>query len=285
MVYEGNGNNYSNFELRERLELIQQQGGLTPSSDAAFQLALSMMEYLGDPDPVLRDELIYSTLQSWVIEGRFQPQQLRQLLSIAMDDAHLFYRMGEEKTNSVFVRSFSALILPLILWADRQVSFLDDSDIRTIVYKLTDYINREKDLRGYTGETGWAHAVAHAADAVEDVVQSMYIRPEDLSGFLEAFKSQLRQTQYPFIHEEDERMVSAVVTIFDRNLLADKEIFRWIADLGDTPKVGDPPVDLVSMTNIKNFLRSLYFRLLSNEGMARFIDPILMALNGKLFRS
>ncbi|WP_178025483.1 DUF2785 domain-containing protein [uncultured Paenibacillus sp.] len=279
------GNNQSKFELREQLQLIRQQGSFTPSSNAAFQLALSMMEYLGDPDPVLRDELIYSILQSWVIEGVFQPQQLRQLLSIAMDDNHLFYRIGEEKTNSVFVRSFSALILPLILGADRQISFLDDSDIRTIVYKLTDYINREKDLRGYTGETGWAHAVAHAADAVEDVAQSKYIRPEDLSGFMDAFKSQLRQTQYTFIHEEDERMISAVVTLLNRNLLEDKELCRWIADLGDTPKVGDPPVDLVSMTNIKNFLRSLYFRLLPNEGMARFIDPILMALSGKLFRS
>ncbi|MCK8487579.1 DUF2785 domain-containing protein [Paenibacillus sp. MBLB2552] len=283
MGYEGN--NPSKLELREQLQRMQQQVNFTPAPDAAFQLALSMMEHLGDSDPVLRDELIYSTLQSWITEGGFQPQQLRQLLSIAIADDHLFYRIGEEKTNSVFVRSFSALILPLILWADRQVSFLDDSDIRTIVYKLTDYINREIDLRGYTGETGWAHAVAHAADAVEDVVQSMYIRPEDLSGFLEAFKSQLRQTQYPFIYEEDERMVSAVVTLLNRNLLEDKEILRWIADLGDTPKVGDPLVDLVSMTNIKNFLRSLYFRLLPNEGIARFIDPILMALNGKLFRS
>ncbi len=283
MDYEGT--NLSKLELRDQLQLVQQQESFSPSSDAAFQLALSMMEHVGDPDPVLRDELIYSTLQSWIIEGGFQPQQLRQLLSIAMDDAHLFYRIGEEKTNSVFVRSFSVLILPLILWADRQVSFLDESDIRMIVYKLTDYISREIDLRGYTGETGWAHAVAHAADAVEDVAQSMYIRPEDLRGFLEAFKSQLRQAQYTFIHEEDERMVSAVVTLLNRNLLEDKEIRSWIAYLGDTSKVGDPPVDLVSMTNIKNFLRSLYFRLLPNEGMTRFIDPILMALNGKLFQS
>lgn len=283
MDYEGT--NLSKLELRDQLQLVQQQESFSPSSDATFQLALSMMEHVGDPDPVLRDELIYSTLQSWIIEGGFQPQQLRQLLSIAMDDAHLFYRIGEEKTNSVFVRSFSVLILPLILWADRQVSFFDESDIRMIVYKLTDYISREIDLRGYTGETGWAHAVAHAADAVEDVAQSMYIRPEDLRGFLEAFKSQLRQAQYTFIHEEDERMVSAVVTLLNRNLLEDKEIRSWIADLGDTSKVGDPPVDLVSMTNIKNFLRSLYFRLLPNEGMTRFIDPILMALNGKLFQS
>ncbi|MGG3455510.1 DUF2785 domain-containing protein [Paenibacillus rhizolycopersici] len=283
MDYEGT--NLSKLELRDQLQLFQQQESFSPSSDATFQLALSMMEHVGDPDPVLRDELIYSTLQSWIIEGGFQPQQLRQLLSIAMDDAHLFYRIGEEKTNSVFVRSFSVLILPLILWADRQVSFFDESDIRMIVYKLTDYISREIDLRGYTGETGWAHAVAHAADAVEDVAQSMYIRPEDLRGFLEAFKSQLRQAQYTFIHEEDERMVSAVVTLLNRNLLEDKEIRSWIADLGDTSKVGDPPVDLVSMTNIKNFLRSLYFRLLPNEGMTRFIDPILMALNGKLFQS
>lgn len=274
----------SQIELREQLQHIQEEINFVPTSEAALELVQNMMEHLGDPDPILRDELIYSTLRDWVTKGVFHPRHLRQLLSIALDDRHLFYRIGEEQTDSVFMRSFSALIIPLVMWADRELPFLDAPDVRRTVHKLTSYIKQENDLRGYTGEKGWAHAAAHAADAVEDIVQSMYISSEDLCGFLEGFKTQLCQARYTFIHEEDERIASAVVALLDRNLVEDMEICRWISDLGDTPKVGNPPVDLVTVTNIKNFLRSLYFRLLPCESMNRFIEPIHIALNGKLFR-
>ncbi|MGG6311714.1 DUF2785 domain-containing protein [Paenibacillus macerans] len=271
------------LSLKDQLLGIQITNYQIPASASAFEMALAMMERIGDPDPVLRDELIYSTLRHWILQGVFVAGQLRQMLSACLDDQHLFYRVGEEQTDSVFTRSFSVLMIPLIMHADRQAPFLDESDIQMASRKLLSYLRQEMDLRGYTGDTGWAHAVAHAADAVEDVVQSKFIQREELAGFLEAFQALLIQTRYAFIHEEDERMVTAFVAILNRNLLLEEDISRWILELGDMPREGRTSEDFVLIMNVKNFLRSLYFRILPDERHNPYTETIRQALNGRLF--
>ncbi|WP_312027537.1 DUF2785 domain-containing protein [Brevibacillus brevis] len=49
---------------------------------------------------------------------------------------------------------------------------------------LFSYIRQETDLRGYGEEKRWAHATAHAADALDDLTQCSELDQTDLSGIV-----------------------------------------------------------------------------------------------------
>ncbi|MEK5166311.1 DUF2785 domain-containing protein [Paenibacillus sp. FSL R5-0527] len=264
--------------LKERLIEIRENNYQAPSSAPVFDVTLSMMDHIGAPDPFLRDELIYTTLQHWVTQGMYTSDQLLQLLHICLDKHHLFYKIGEKGTDSVFTRSFSVLLVPLILFADRQNPFLRGGDTEMIKNELVAYLLMENDLRGYTGDTGWAHAMAHTADAFEDLARSEHMRQPALVEILNTFQAKICNHQYTFINEEDERTVAAVVTVLDRNILADDEIAGWIERFGAAPKPGRFPDDHVLGTNVKCFLRSLYFRVLNHKAHHKYTDIILKTL-------
>lgn len=266
------------FELKVRLIEIRDNNYRAPSSIPVFDFTLSMMEHIGDPDPFLRDELIYMTIQHWVTQGMYTSDQLLQLLHICLDKHHLFCKIGEKGSDSVFTRSFSVLLIPLILFADRQQPFLSSGDTEMIKNELVAYLLMENDLRGYTGETGWAHAMAHAADAFEDLARSEHMQQPALMEILNTLQAKICNHQYTFINEEDERTVTAVVSVFNRNIIPDEEVASWIDRFRTAPKPGRFPDDHILGTNIKCFLRSLYFRVLDHETHHKYTNMILISL-------
>lgn len=95
--------------LKQQLRTIVDHNYMLSQETDAFQLAQSMLAHIGTVDPELRDDLIYATLATWIMKPMFTPDQLRWLLNCSMDEEHLFYRIGEQATDSVFTRTFSAL--------------------------------------------------------------------------------------------------------------------------------------------------------------------------------
>ncbi|WP_440115726.1 DUF2785 domain-containing protein [Paenibacillus sp. QZ-Y1] len=253
--------------LKQKLLHIQSANLSAHEVDHSYELALHMMQHIGSPDPVLRDELIYVTFATWIGQGTFSEEQLRQLLHIAMDDQHLFYGIGEKGTDSVFTRSFSVLLLPPILNVDRQQPFLKKEDIEVIHRRLTTYLELEQDVRGYIDDKGWAHAPAHAADAVEDLAQSPYMERAALLELLYAFTGKITQSDVVYIHDEDQRIAYAVVTILRRNLLDESDIAVWLQSLNRADKLeGKSHLEISQMSlNVRVFLQTLYLSLRTEE--------------------
>lgn len=83
-----------------------------------------MMDNIGSLDPILRDELIYGTLLHWIAKSRFTFEQLRDLLNISLGSSHLFYNLGDKDQEAVFKRTFSVLIVALIINKHRKENFL-----------------------------------------------------------------------------------------------------------------------------------------------------------------
>ncbi|WP_340388688.1 DUF2785 domain-containing protein [Paenibacillus sp. FSL E2-0151] len=253
--------------LKQKLQHIQSSNHSIDHEEQPYELALHMMKHIGSTDPVLRDELIYVTFATWIGQGVFSEDQLRHMLQLALDDQHLFYAIGEQGTDSVFTRTFSVLLLPPILNVDRQRPFLDKEDIAGIHQRLTTYLEREKDVRGYADNKGWAHAPAHAADAVEDLAQSPYLERTDLLELLHALAVKITESSVVYIHDEDQRIAHAVITILRRNLLEPKDITTWI----DTLHQGDPAVkrSLLETShrnlNVRLFLQTLYLAIRTEE--------------------
>ena len=166
--------------LKEKLQVIKNNNYETTDSNY-YEITKEMLNYIGSPDPELRDDLIYLILSDWIIKGVYTPEQLREILKIAFDDQHLFYKIGEVESDSVFTRSFSVLLIPLILITHRKNNILSKNELQDVYNKVIKYVREEKDLRGFIENKGWAYSVAHGADAYNDEkneknIKEMYTR-------------------------------------------------------------------------------------------------------------
>ena len=270
--------------LKERLGRIEEDDFRVENDSEQFALALEMVRFIGSPDPELRDELIYAAFCFWILEHEaFTAVQLHQLLDLAVDEDHLFYRLGEKGTDAVFTRSFSMLLLPLLLIAHRKRPYLTQPEIITLKETVIDYLSREQDVRGYDAEKGWAHAVAHAADALDDLALCEELGAADLQDILTAVQQKIGTDDYVFVDEEDERMVTAVTSLLSRQVLSKAEISDWIRSFD--PFVAEVEARPTSSRylNVKNFLRSLYFRL-SGQGEYELICPMIFEVVQEISR-
>lgn len=96
---------------------------------------------------------------------------------------------------------------------------------------------------------------------------------------LNAIKSKICINNYTYIDFEDERITTAVVSIINRNTLEHSEIIDWIKDFKNIQRTGQHHIDFRLIMNIRNFLRSLYFRLLNKNNPKELIESIKETLN------
>ncbi|WP_420628141.1 DUF2785 domain-containing protein [Candidatus Leptofilum sp.] len=254
--------------LKDQLYDIADNEFALPDQAKAMPRALEMLPHLGSPDAELRDDLIYSTLATWILADKFEDDDLKALLKQLVGEDHLFYRLDESGTDSVFMRSFSVLLVPLILSRHRVRPFLMPYELRELKVKLLDYLEREQDLRGFVldedeaGEPkGWAHAVAHTADALDELVQCKDMGNEELLEILQAIRRKAAEPTAVFVHAEDERLVTPVIAALGRKVLKPADVQSWLDGFVSLAQQKEPFPDCYRQAqNVKCFLRSLYFR-------------------------
>ncbi|MEC5425466.1 DUF2785 domain-containing protein [Virgibacillus sp. C22-A2] len=263
------------YKLRETL-LSLREGDLELSSVDISKLTNAMLDNIGHVDPVLRDKLIYSSFSKMIINNYYTDAQLKHYLDICLDSDHLFYKVGEVNKDSVFKRSFSSLIIAVILHVNLKKTFLTPEDLVKISDLLVLYIEQEQDVRGLVSEKGWAHSIAHIADALVELVRQEDF-PLDKMGdiFLSIYNKMCFSEDY-FQFEENERMVIPVDALLERGLNA-AEICERIGqtgkDLREKFPIDSLPL-LIYRSNIKQFLSSLYFHLESTNKYSTIANRI-----------
>ncbi|MDY0409894.1 DUF2785 domain-containing protein [Paracerasibacillus soli] len=223
-----------------------------------------MLQNIGSTDPVLRDELIYTTFGNLIYHDFFTIEQRTYLLQKCVTDDYLFYRIGESKTDSVFTRSFSALVLALLLNHDREKLDLPIVQIKHAIACSINYLNEEQDTRGYVEEKGWAHSIAHGADYLAAAINHPVFDMENANNCLDTMMACLfKDGQYK--DEEDNRLLFAVDALISRNL-KEQLMIDWIMSMVE--KIHDMLDSQPAQTttyhqrlNVTAFLKSLYFRL------------------------
>ncbi len=105
-----------------------------------------MLNYLSDAisDAELRDDLIYSTLHTWITNDVFRQKELRGLMLQAISPDYLFYKIDEKGTDSVFKRAFSVLIPPLILSVHEREPLLSEEQLYSVAEQVLEYIYLKK---------------------------------------------------------------------------------------------------------------------------------------------
>lgn len=260
--------------LKEKLSEIKKNDFTVPDDVSAFDLVQSMMKNIGSTDPELRDYLIHRVICNWIDRKEITNEQIIELLNMSMDDNHLFYKIGLEEDDSVFKRTFCALNVAQILYVHRSNKFLSNNTIKNVKEKVIQYYLEERDLRSYVTNKGWADSASHGADALDELAQCDCINNDDLHEILNAVKRKVCINYYTYIDFEDERITNVVVSTINRNLLNHSEMIDWIKDFRNFTKTGQIQIDFHIQMNIRNFLRSLYFRLLKKDNTQPIIEAI-----------
>ena len=220
-------------------------------------LASELVDFLESPDPELRDEIGYSTLAAWIYQSRLlEPDAIHGLNDRLLDN--LKHGIGERDTDSVFRRSFSALVLSVVVARDNATPFLDAQAIRRIEDSALAYLNAEQDIRGYDPVKGWMHSAAHTADLLKFLARSRYLAQPDQNRILDAIVTKLTQASVVFTHGEDERFARTILSVVNRSDF-NREAFRaWAKARPDRPTSARPTVaELRASQNMKNLLSKL----------------------------
>lgn len=224
-------------------------------------LTRDLLTFLASPDPELRDTVAYTLLATWIQAGRFTPGQQRDLLDVAR--ARLHVGLGEQDTDSVFIRSFAALLLASLIERDLRAPFLLPTDRRQALDDCLTLLVGERDLRGYDQQRGWAHTTAHTADALGALAQQPDLTSDDLGRVLRTMFERLVLSDHLFLFWEPSRLALAAMVCLTR--LDDDEVTAWsdrIANWITRNAHGSFTPDLAARrANVEAFLASLALHL------------------------
>jgi hypothetical protein len=224
-----------------------------------------MLAVIGSTDGELRDQLIYSSLVRWVDHGLLSLGQMEQLLAISLDDQHLFYRIGEEGSDAVFTRTFSALAACLVVDKDRERPVLPPELIRSAIARAPEYLCREQDIRGFVPDKGWARGIAHGADLAATVIGHPHCPAAMQTNYLLALEACLLDKTGVYTDDEEERLLGIIDALLAQGM-EDEALEVWvqrIAGLLDTKAENDHTLAYhQALTRTRHFMQGLYFRLI-----------------------
>ncbi|WP_169823926.1 DUF2785 domain-containing protein [Bacillus marinisedimentorum] len=234
------------------------------SNEELYTLCLEMMNYIGSPDPILRDDLIYRTLERLIPAGAFTDEQLHRILEISLGRTHLFFNIDTIDENGVFTRSFSALVIALVLAENKKHHFLYEQDLLVIHDAVIEYLGHEWDLRGYVPGKGWARGIAHIADVIDILVKQDDYPGKRRQQLLEAMFEKMATERTIYVYQEEERMLNPLMTIleqgFDEEVLL--ELLSKMLVKMDYAFLEMREDDYAALyMNVTRFLRGLFFRL------------------------
>ena len=234
-----------------------------PAGESAFGLVSEAVSFLGSPDTVWRDDVGYGVVAACVYQKKALTAQERREL-IARLSANLRRGIGEAGTDSVLLRSFSALDLSIFAALESEDPALDSAGYRRLLDDALAYLRDERDLRGLEPRGGWIHATAHTADLLKFLARDARFRPADQARLFDAVWSKVAAPGTAvFTHAEDERLAAALLSVVRRSDFDAAILGPWLEPFVALErqvweKAPPDPTALDASQNARNLLRSLY---------------------------
>jgi hypothetical protein len=242
-------------------EQVKANGLRVPDDRPLAELTTELVAMLGDPDPSVRDGIAFPTLATWIAGGVYD--DLLEGLGDGMA-AGLSAGLGEVGTDSVFRRSFSVLALAECVERDNAEHLVPEATLLGWGDRIASWFVRERDLRGFVPGRGWAHAVAHGADALAALAASEAMGRLELTVLLDVIADRLLlPTEYFLVHGEPDRLAHATMRVLRRDRVGLDVLEPWLARLSLNARahgLGDTDPYLVS-GNVESFLRALHLQV------------------------
>jgi len=244
--------------------------------DLRKTLAPALLECLGDPDPVMRDDIAYSALAAWMRAGDFDADTLR-----VMRDALYAQLDGDDATG--FRRPFAALTLSEVARTDRIQPWMTPEERVAMVEKAASFVESVRDYRGFDDKEGWRHGVAHGSDWLMQLALNPALERAQTDRILAAVAAQVVPEAAPaYVFGEGGRLARPVTYIAKRGIYSEAEWTAWFAAL--PPKIGDQAQAyndshwLARRHDLMAFLMSLYIEAdQSDDKNIRALKPAIVA--------
>ncbi len=233
-----------------------------PPDRSLVEMTEDLTRMLGDPDPGIRDGIAFPAMATWIDDGVYDDL----LVGLGDGMCHgLDVGLGLVADDSVFRRSFSALILTECIDRSTAAHLAGPDVVLRWGDRLMGWLSREQDLRGFVPGKGWAHAVAHGADALGALARSPYLGRLELTVILDVIADRLLAPTPAFlVCGEDDRFAYATMHLLRRDLLDIGVLEPWVARLaaGARSQGGSSGANPFEVSgNVQNYLRSLHLQL------------------------
>jgi len=227
-----------------------------------------MLREIGNLDSYLRDNLIYGSFGKLIFSDQLTSQEIEALLEVVIGEGYLCYRLGESGKDSVLTRSFSALVIAAIIEYDIEKKVVKSELVQHTVQNVIHYMMEEKDTRGFIEEKGWAHAIAHGADALDALAKHPFLKKEDIGRILHVVQHCLCK-RVDYLDEEEERLANIIISLLEHQN-AEQDIRVWIEGLTGMVEThlneNAGSIDAYhTKRTVKNFLKAVYIMLNSKE--------------------
>lgn len=232
-------------------------------------LALGMLDCLGDPDPILRDEIAFDSLSAWMRGQKLEPatvDRIRRSQLAALD----------KPDGAGFAQPFAALVLAEVARIDRIKPILGEPQRAELVAAGTRYLSNVRDYRGFDEKQGWRHGVAHASDLMMQLALNPALGKAAQQQILAAVAAQLTaagaQSPAVFFHYgEGERLMRPVFYLARRGELDAPDWAAWCAGLAlpAAERAATTQASLAHRHNLQGFLMPLYVSLNESKDVAQ----------------
>jgi len=266
--------------ISEFWQQVVSDGLQVPRQRSIGDLTVELTEMLGNPDPSVRDGVAFPALATWIGQGVYDD------LLVGLGDGMavgLGQGLGESDTDSVFIRSFSALVLAECIDRDSRARLLPPAKVLHWGDRIATWLLAERDERGFVPGKGWAHAIAHGADAIGALGRSDRIGAAELTALLDVVLERLTvPTREFWVAGEPDRLAQAAMAILRRDELGLDAVETWATRVGEAavPAGDEQHHPYWVAGNVQAFLRSLHLQLsLSSPQPACRADLLLVLID------
>lgn len=199
--------------------------------EARDRLVIELTQCLGNPDPVLRDEIAYEALYHYLRGKLVSDAAMVRLAGI------LQAQMAAPDPEG-FRRPFAAVALAEVARADRITAFLTPEQRKSMLVGATTYMRSISDYRGFDPQTGYRHNVAHGADLMLQLALNPALGKAELFEIRDALAMQIAPNGQSYITGESERLARPILFMAQRNLISEAEWTTWFAQVAGPGEPG-----------------------------------------------